>query len=144
MKSLKALVVTGLALFALSSQITLQAHCQVPCGIYGDPTRFEILKEHVKTIKKAMTEIENSSTNKNQVARWVLNKEEHASKIIDEAGNYFLAQRIKFDQKDYEESLKLLHQMIVHSMKCKQTTDPTNADKLEKVILDFEKLYNTK
>ena len=32
----------------------LYSHCQVPCGIYGDPTRFQLMAEHVTTIEKSM------------------------------------------------------------------------------------------
>ena len=32
---------------------TVYAHCQVPCGIYGDQLRFEQMLEDTKTITKA-------------------------------------------------------------------------------------------
>jgi len=28
------------------------SHCQVPCGIYGDDTRFTLIGEHITTIEK--------------------------------------------------------------------------------------------
>ena len=36
---------------------TVFAHCQVPCGIYGDQLRFEQLLEDTKTISKAQGQI---------------------------------------------------------------------------------------
>ena len=47
--------------FALLLALALQlgtgfAHCQVPCGIYGDDGRFDTLNEHVATVEKAMKE----------------------------------------------------------------------------------------
>ena len=36
---------------------TVYAHCQVPCGIYGDQLRFERMLEDTKTITKAQGQI---------------------------------------------------------------------------------------
>ena len=30
------------------------AHCQVPCGIYHDDLRLELIGEHIETIEKSM------------------------------------------------------------------------------------------
>ena len=37
------------------------AHCQIPCGIYGDQTRFVTLYEHITTIEKSMNQIDELS-----------------------------------------------------------------------------------
>ena len=52
----------SLSLMALAAvSVTLAdwaaAHCQVPCGIYGDERRFEELLEDTETIAKAIAEI---------------------------------------------------------------------------------------
>ena len=31
------------------------AHCEIPCGIYDDQTRVQLIHEHIGTIEKAMT-----------------------------------------------------------------------------------------
>lgn len=123
---------------------SLHAHCQIPCGIYGDDTRFVLLLENVTTIKKSIAQIkeEGKKGNHNQVVRWVNNKEHHADEIKTIACEYFLAQRIKEGQPKYEEKLKLLHAIIVYSMKCKQSLDEKNAATLEKKIKDFQKIYS--
>ena len=135
-----------LTLLALS--INLYGHCQVPCGIYGDEARFTAMLEDLKTVRKAMDQINNESTNKksnyNQLVRWVNNKESHAQKIQDTVAEYFLAQRIKEGQPHYTDKLKALHQIIVYAMKCKQTTDGANADALEKAIKSFQGMYSHK
>lgn len=133
---------------------TVFAHCQIPCGIYGDETRFTLLKEDAQTIEKSMMQIVELSAagekNYNQIVRWVNNKETHADKIIETATNYFLAQRVKPVGGDdaaaaaYAKKLELLHHMIVYSMKCKQTTDLENVTRLRKAITDFEELYMAK
>ena len=40
------------AAIALASR----GHCQVPCGIFDDPARVEMLKEDAATIRKAMVQ----------------------------------------------------------------------------------------
>ncbi len=128
-----------------------QAHCEVPCGIYSDETVFTDLQTHLATIEKAMTEFNSLSTepskNANQLIRWINNKEIHATKIQEIVSQYFLTQRIKVDEADknaYMLKLTQLHQMTVLAMKCKQTTDLENAQKLHKVLDAFKASYEKK
>ena len=129
------------------------SHCQVPCGIYGDDTRFGLIGEHITTIEKSMRQIgENMNLdppNGNQIVRWVNNKEKHADEISHIVTYYFMAQRVKIppagDAKAnsaYVKKLTLLHQMLVYSMKAKQTTDLSNVDKLRHLLEDFRKAYS--
>jgi len=131
---------TIMVLFGAIATAVVHAHCQVPCGIYDDQMRIHMMEEHVTTITKAMTQLE-AGQNANQTTRWVMNKEKHAQEIIEIASNYFLAQRIKEDMDDYDKNLKALHQIIVYSMKCKQTTDVANAQKLSEAIHTLEHTY---
>ena len=135
------------AVLSLTSATHIQDHCQVPCGIYSDDTVLIDLQTHQKTIEKAMGQITDSATNANQLTRWVTNKEEHATKIQTTMVQYFLAQRIKLDEADkeaYMTKLTLAHEIIVHAMKCKQTTDVENAKKLKASIDAFTAAYNKK
>ena len=86
-----------------------------------------------------MTEINKLSAdagkNANQITRWVVNKESHATKIQNTMLDYFLAQRLKpaemeSDKEAYLKKLTLSHQIIVLAMKCKQGTDLETAKKL--------------
>ena len=43
-----------LMFFATSSAY---AHCEIPCGIYDDVMRLNMISEHVKTIEKSMGQI---------------------------------------------------------------------------------------
>ena len=130
-------------------------HCQVPCGIYGDQMRFEAMLEDTKTIAKAITSINEFAANVgadgglsgkaiNQNVRWVTTKEDHATKIQDVMGQYFFAQRIKSDHKEYQGQLATAHRIIVAAMKCKQDSDPATAVALEKAILEFYEAYEGK
>ena len=146
------LVSVLLMLTVISS--SLFAHCQVPCGIYGDKTRFDMLKEHITTVEKSMNQINelsgDAAKNMNQLVRWVNNKEKHADEFTDIVTYYFLAQRIKITDKtdaafaDYQNKVTTLHQMMVYSMKCKQTTDLENVEKLKSLVDDFEGMYFSK
>ena len=131
------------------------AHCEIPCGIYGDEGRFAALLEDVDTIEKSMNEIDKlsgeSKRNDNQIVRWVINKEHHADHIRDVVAQYFLAQRITEPAADdaaamkaYTDKLVALHKIIRTAMKCKQTTDPANAQTLRDLVLTFQELYNAK
>lgn len=127
------------------------AHCQVPCGIYGDQLRFEQMLEDEHTISKAQIQINEAFESEmtpqaaNQLARWVATKEEHATKIQQTMLAYFLAQRIKpSDDASYAKKLMAAHAIIVSAMKCKQSADPDTAKVLEKAIFDFYRAYEGK
>ena len=142
---------------ALMGYVTLFAlpafsHCEIPCGIYGDEIRFAMMKEDIATIEKSMKQVvelsKQASPNHNQIVRWVQNKEHHADKIRDVATQYFMAQRVKpvlskgsAEHDAYLNKLKLLHEMIVTSMKCKQTTDLAHVEKLKQLLDAFSKSY---
>jgi nickel superoxide dismutase len=141
----------SLAIIAASGASVL-AHCQIPCGIYNDPVRFAMLEEHVTTIEKSINEIQRlareEKPNWNQIVRWVNNKEVHTDELTEIVTFYFLAQRVKpADPKDkaayakYVHQVTLLHQMVVFSMKAKQTTDLENCAKLRELIAKFKASY---
>jgi len=124
----------------------VSAHCEIPCGIYDDGARIDMIAEHATTIEKSMKEISILQQAKpvnyfNQLVRWVVNKEEHANAVQHIVTQYFMTQRIKFDSKGYGEKLALLHQMLVYAMKCKQTTDLTHVEKLRSALAEFRNLY---
>ena len=126
------------------------AHCQVPCGIYWDQLRFEQMLEDQHTIAKAqaqineMTEGEITAQKVNQMARWVAAKEDHATKVQNTIAAYFMAQRIKADNKNYVKQLTAAHAVMVAAMKCKQSADPETAEMLEKKIFDLYRAYEGK
>ncbi len=121
------------------------AHCEIPCGIYDDQARINLILEHITTIEKSMNQIKKiekeKTPNFNQLVRWIMNKEDHATEIQAIVSQYFLTQRIKPDTKDYAQKLSLLQQMLVYSMKCKQTTDLQNATRLRDLVKQFHQLY---
>ena len=141
--------VPAVALLTLLPAGFAAAHCQVPCGIYGDQRRFEEMLEDTETVAKAITQIgelsgTHDATGHNQLARWIANKESHATNIQNTIGAYFLAQRVKADKPRYVEQLKACHAVIVAAMKAKQAADPATADALKAAILDLYRAYEGK
>ena len=140
-----------LIILFLLLQGSLLAHCQVPCGIYNDAARIVQIQEDFSTIQKAMNKIKELSeqqdaTSMNQMTRWILTKEEHASKIQKVVSDYFLTQRIKVKTEGTEYDLYVkqtiyLHQILVSAMKCKQTVDSKNVDYGLDLIESFIDLY---
>jgi nickel superoxide dismutase len=144
-------LLTALSLSALPA-LPAFSHCEIPCGIYDDGMRISMMKEDIATIEKSMNELtelsKEAKPNYNQIVRWVDNKEHHADKIRDVATQYFMAQRVKpvlpkgsAEYDAYVNQLTLLHEMIVTSMKCKQTTDLANVEKLKQLLDAFAKAY---
>lgn len=131
---------TIMVLFAVAAAATVRAHCQVPCGIYDDQMRIHLMEEHVATIEKAMNEL-NAKPETNQAVRWVMNKDKHADDLSEIVTYYFMAQRIKPGCDEYALKLSQLHEMLVYSMKAKQTTDLANVEKLKDLIHHFEHSY---
>jgi len=155
MKSIKykKYILFGVIVSAVLFGSLAYSHCQIPCGIYDDPARLDEIAEHITTIEKSMNEImelsKEPAKNANQLIRWVINKEEHADEISHVVTYYFMAQRIKLPaegdakaQDDYVKKLTLLHEMLIYSMKAKQTTDLANVEKLRSLLKEFREVYS--
>jgi nickel superoxide dismutase len=110
--------------------------------------------EHIQTIEKAIQQVNQLSAqspqNMNQIVRWIMNKEKHAEEIQHIISQYFLTQRIKNvasgdkqATEKYFTKLALCHQILVYAMKCKQTTELENVNKLKSEVEQFKKSYLT-
>ncbi len=141
-----------LAFCLLATAAPLLAHCEIPCGIYGDEARFVAIEEDLTTIEKAMKQItalagQSDAQSANQLARWVANKEEHANRVQHVVTQYFMTQRLKeVEQGDeamaaYTGKLVLLHKMLRGAMKCKQTVDVEQVEKMRTLLREFKQAY---
>ncbi len=149
----KLSILVSFLLFSFASKS--YAHCEVPCGIYNDQLRVQLLLEHFTTIEKAMKQIDalskKESVNYNQLVSWINTKEEHANKIQHIVFQYFMTQRIKVKQPEnptsynkYIRQLTLAHKMLVASIKTKQTTDVKHIKTLRKTLHEFTEAYFNK
>ena len=145
-KTLSVFIAAGL----LIAPGLVSAHCEIPCGIYDDETKFKELGQHVDTIEKSVREIQEleaaAKPDMNQLVRWINNKDAHADKIKEEIANYFLSQRVKFPEKEegreaYDRQLELLHQITVYAMKTKQTADLKEVLLLRESLGSYKELY---
>lgn len=153
---MKTLTLSLLAATTLFAGALVYAHCEVPCGIYGDKARIVMLYEHTTTIEKSMQQIsalagKHEALAVNQSVRWVNNKDEHATKLQHIVTQYFMTQRIKLPKEGdakaeakYMHELKCLHKMLIYAMKSKQTLDVKNAAKLRTAIDKFQASYLSK
>lgn len=143
--TISCIYITTAALFA-------NAHCEIPCGIYDDPLRITLLNEHITTIEKSMKQVIELSRakdkNYNQLVRWISNKETHADSFMHIVTQYFMTQRIKppqsgdkQQQTKYLHELTLLHKMLIHAMKAKQTTDLEHCTALRTLVKEFNASY---
>ena len=50
----------------------LFSHCEIPCGIYNDKMRIDMIKEHITTIEKSMNQtpdITKATPRKDRISR---------------------------------------------------------------------------
>ena len=150
---MKILIVAAGLLICLSAVVPPSlSHCEIPCGIYDDEARLAQIEEHITTIEKSMSMIvelsKESEKNYNQLVRWVDNKETHANGVQGIVCQYFMTQRVKPaavpdspDHHKYVERLILLHRMLIHAMKAKQTTDLEHVNTLRSLVQEFRRAY---
>lgn len=137
----------------LGVAVPAAAHCQIPCGIYDDELRVQLIEEHITTVEKSMNQIialgAADTVDYNQLVRWVSNKEAHAQEIQDIVTAYFMAQRIKPPKdhgdesavNEYMHKLALLHHIQIHAMKAKQSTDLDEIETLRGLVAKFRSAY---
>lgn len=137
-------ILTGIFIIFFAATYA-SAHCEIPCGIYDDEMRINIITEHITTIEKSIEQIRKLTSNKsidhNQLTRWIMNKEHHADELQKIVTQYFMTQRIKPDIKNYPQKLILLHKILLSAMKCKQTTDLAHISTLRSLLKEFQTLY---
>lgn len=146
-------IISIVSVISLAGLATIvYSHCQIPCGIYGDEARFDMIAENITTIEKSMKQINELSAeakpNINQITRWVQNKEKHADDTTHIITYYFMAQRLKpiasennKAYKAYVNKLTILHEMLYDCMKSKQTTDLVHIEKMRYLLQKFNTAY---
>ena len=144
--ALSAVILMG-SIMMLSNHVN--AHCQIPCGIYDDHARVQTLLEDAVTVEKSAKLInelagKSDAKSQNQIVRWVMNKENHAQKIISTISDYFLTQRVNPTQKDYADRLIKHHAVILAAMKAKQNSDVKYAQVLKEKIETLLPFYPDK
>ncbi len=147
MKSVRlSRILSTFVLLAAWNAPRVWAHCQVPCGIFDDNMKLMSLIQDADTVIKAVTEIQKlegktDAQSVQQMVRWVNNKESHAQAIISSITDYYLTQRVKASQDDYQERLVKHHTAMVAAMKAKQSAGPEAAQALKDALAALEVYY---
>ena len=139
-------LLTLMVLAATLLPLTARAHCEIPCGIYTDSMRIDMLREHYQTVEKSMQQIEalKGSEDLHQYVRWIQNKEVHGDAIQEIVTQYFMTQRVQpagTEDAAYLDKITVLHDLLVTAMKCKQSTDLTQVARLRELTDRFVELY---
>lgn len=120
-------IVSFLTVFTLLSQGMLQAHCQMPCGIYHDDMVYDQIDQYAETMYKAMSEINSSKfqdpKERNQFVRWVLQKDIQSDEAAQLITVYFLQQKIKPGEEDTVKKITLAHKLLFLIVQIKQNVD---------------------
>jgi nickel superoxide dismutase len=115
-------------IFALLAQVNnVQAHCQMPCGIYHDDMVFDLIDQYVETMIKAVSVLKNSKfetvREKNEFIRWVCEKEKESNDAAKLITTFFLQQKIKPGEADTAKRVESAHKLLCMLVSIKQNTD---------------------
>ena len=130
----------------------INAHCQLPCGLYNDDIQFAKISQDAETISRACVLILQTQTDPNslnQAIRAINTKDAVADDLIDVVANYFLAQRIVPVEPDgdnqayerYVRQLVLTNKIIRAAALCKQSSEPEKAEELKQLIQQFQHAF---
>ncbi len=122
---------------------TVDAHCDVPCGIY-DPAVALIAAVSVVRMIDIMTETAekpDSLERTNTIARCIAIKEAEAAKVKDEVriiwGDYFKAPQIEAQPHIHT----LVHEIMMTAGACKQGVDRAKAEELVEKVNQFAEAF---
>lgn len=105
--------------------LSLQAHCQMPCGIYHDQMIYDRVNEYYETMYKANMALKNNklqtAEDYNQFVRWVMTKDHESDDIANLLCNYFLMQKIKPGEEETADLIASIHKLLHLAVGIKQT-----------------------
>lgn len=105
----------------------LNAHCQMPCGIYHDELVYNQIDQYAETMYKAVAVLNDlhmdNVKEKNDFVRWVMQKENASNEIAEVICKYFLMQKIKPGEEDTAKKLAEAHKLLFGIVQIKQNTD---------------------
>ena len=105
----------------------LNAHCQMPCGIYHDNMVYDQIDQFVETVYKGISVLNDSkfstSKERNEYIRWVGEKERACNDAAELILTYFLQQKIKPAEADTVKRLTSAHNLLFLLVAIKQNTD---------------------
>lgn len=119
------IALAALALMGFQGQIN--AHCQMPCGIYHDDMVYDQIDQYVETMYKGISVLKNSKFDdvkeRNEFVRWVFEKEQASDEVASLLTKYFLQQKIKVGEPDTTKRLISIHHLLFTLVSIKQNVD---------------------
>ncbi len=117
----------AVSMIALCSHHPVDAHCQMPCGIYHDDMVFDRIDQYIETMVKCVAVLKDnkfeSIQDHNEFVRWVIQKEKSSDEIADLITEYFLQQKIKVGDDDTTKRLVSAHKLLFLLVQIKQHAD---------------------
>ena len=105
----------------------LEAHCQMPCGIYHDDMVFDLIDQYVETMIKAVSVMNQTKfetvRQRNEFVRWVIEKDKESNDVANLITSFFLQQKIKPGEADTAKRLESAHKLLALLVSIKQNTD---------------------
>lgn len=143
----KRLIIPGaLAIFSFCLSDNLEAHCQMPCGIYHDQMIYDKIDEYFETMMKAVAAMNNNEfktvQEKNQFIRWVMTKEKESDEVADVLLTYFLQQKIRPNDEESFDLVKSAHKMLFLLVQIKQNADVNIVKEFGKEWDHFKELFH--
>lgn len=143
----KVFKIAAIAVFLLSANpIDLQAHCQMPCGIYHDAMIYDFIDQYVETMIKATSMLNNSKfetvRDKNEFVRWVIEKEKESDEAAHLITAYFLQQKIKPGEADTAKRIEAAHKLLCLMVAIKQNADMKIVDSFNEEWEKFKLMFH--
>jgi nickel superoxide dismutase len=125
----------------------LNAHCQMPCGIYNDQMIYDQVDQYFETMAKAVHYLKNHNSNnlqdKNQFVRWILTKEKESDEVARTLTTFFLQQKVSpSDEPETTALVKSLHKLLFLLVQIKQTIDLEIVHEFGKEWDHFKQLFH--
>jgi len=142
---MKKKLLTLISASLLYSQ-SVEAHCQMPCGIYNDAMIFDKGDEYFLTMYKGISVLNNSPFStvkeKNDFVRWVVTKEKMSDAFAEILTSYFLQQKIKPGDLDTPKRLESVHKLLFGLVAIKQNTSLEYVEEFSKEWEKFKLMFH--
>lgn len=120
-------VALGAVLILGGTGSSLQAHCQMPCGIYHDDMVYDLIDQYVETMIKGITVMNQSKFDtvreRNEFVRWVMEKDKESNEAANLITTFFLQQKIKPGEADTAKRIERAQKLLALLVSIKQNTD---------------------
>ena len=142
----KILLTAAVVTLVATSPTSLEAHCQMPCGIYHDDMVYDRIDQYVETMVKAMSMLKKNDfanpDESNRFVRWVIQKETASDEIAQILTAYFLQQKIKPGEADTAARLESAHRLLFLLVAIKQNTDVAIVDQFGEEWDKFKNMFH--